>query len=94
MQKDIDRFDVTLVVCMLNDVTGDDVNGFPEQSTVGNDLRELCERLNRLRRPILICGATADIWGFDLGWDVMVDKVVLMARALGIPTIIGEQYFA
>ena len=52
-QKDIDRFDVTLVVCMLNDVAGDDVNGFSESSTVGYDLlRELCERLNKLRRPV------------------------------------------
>ena len=43
---------------------------------------------------LLIAVATSDIWGFELGWDVMVDKMVLMARAMGIPTITCEQHFA
>ena len=92
--EDIDRCDVTLIVCMLSDVVGDDVNGFSETSTVGNDLRDLCTRLSRFRRHNLIIGAAADIWGFAIGWDAMVEKMVMMARSLGIPTIAGQRKFA
>ena len=31
--------------------------------------------------------------GFGLGWGVMVQQTIRMARALGIPTIDGVQYF-
>ena len=76
-QIDIDRYDVTLVVCMLSDVMGDDIDGFAEHSTVGNDLRELCEKLEKLRRPILITGATSDTWGLwiRMGCDGRQDGV-------------------
>ena len=90
---DIDRYDVTLIVCLLNDVARDAVHGFSEASTIGNDLRELCGRLNQFRRPVLIVGGSSDLWGYAPGWDIMVEKMVLMARALGIPTIDGEHHF-
>ena len=70
------------------------MNTFSETSTVGADVCELCEHLSRFRRPILVVGGNADIWGFGIGWDVMVQNIALMARSLGIPTIDGVNYFA
>ena len=66
-----DSYDVTLVVCMLNDVAGDAVNSFSETSTVGDDICRLCERLKCFRRPILVVGSNADLRGFGIVWNVI-----------------------
>ena len=85
--------DVTFVFCMLNEVSGDKITAFSETRTVGQDIIDLCHHMLKFNRPMLVVGGTSGIWSYNtVAWDVMVNKMVLMARAMGIPTITGERY--
>ncbi len=59
--------DITLVVCMINDVSTDAVTAFAETSTIGSGVVELCRRLNEFRRPILVVGGEGRLWGLQPG---------------------------
>ena len=93
-KTDFGSYDVTLIVCMLNDIAESMFTSFAETSTLGNDILNLCDHLDKLRRPILVVGVSADQCGFGLGCDVMVHRIIRMARAQGIPTVDGVQYFS
>ena len=54
---------------------------------------ELCRKLLKHKRAAIIIGGSAALWGFDIMWDDMVKKAVLMCRTLGILAIDGEHYF-
>ena len=68
-KTDFGSYDVTLIVCMLNDIAESMITSFAETSTLGNDILDLCDHLNKFRRPILVVGGSADLW--VLGWDGM-----------------------
>ena len=63
-QREIDSYDVTLVVCMLSKISGDAITRFSEASSAGVDLRDLCLQPMKLKRPMLILGGSADLWGY------------------------------
>ena len=52
-QDETDAHDVTLVICMLINVSGDAIAKFSETITAGNDLRDLCVHLMRFKRQCL-----------------------------------------
>ena len=92
-QDDVDKFDCSLVVTMLN---GKEQEGlrFTEHSAAGADLRELCGLLRRHKRHVLIIGGAADLWEMkDLGLDSTVKNMILIAQCEGIPCITGEHDF-
>ncbi len=92
--KHTDIFDVAVIACRLSDAWGDSTKAFAEPGYLDAEVAELCVQLGRFRRVTLILGGSAALWNLDLGYDVMVRKVVFVARSLGIPTIDGTQYFA
>jgi hypothetical protein len=85
--------DVTLCFCMLNAVKGDMISKFSEKSTLGQEVIELCNRLDEFHRPMRCIGGASDHWKYNNpGWDALVDKMVSIARSMGIPTITGERH--
>ena len=91
-KADFGSYDVTLIVWMLNDIAESQITSLAETSTLGNDILDLCDHLHMFRRPILVVGGSADLWGFELRWDGMVQQISRMTRTQGIPTIDGVQY--
>ncbi len=47
-----------------------------------------------LKRPMLVLGGSAKLWGSTSNWDKLFENCVAVARAHGIPTIAGESYFS
>ncbi len=43
---------------------------------------------------MLVLGGTAKLWGYTNSWDQLVENVVAVARAHGIHTTTGEDYFS
>ena len=91
--EDVESYDMTLVVCMLNVFEGEAIAAFSETSALRSELPELCRRLRQHRRPVVILGGSADLWGFDPRWDLMVAKAILICRSLGIQAVDGVRYF-
>ena len=91
--EQIEDFDVTIVVCMLNAKSGQSQLSFAEMNGVGAHINALCTQLLRHKRPAIILGGNAQLWSFDEKWDGFVAKSIAMCRAFGIPTIDGVHYF-
>ena len=88
----IDAEDVTFVVVMLNGAK-EKGSKFSEYSSLGQDVIDLCTHLRKSRRPMLWIGGSSDLWSYGSPpWDAICEKAVLVARALGVPTITGERY--
>ena len=45
LPDEIAKEDITLVFCMLNEVSGDTITSFSETSTVGQDIIDLCHHM-------------------------------------------------
>ena len=89
----VDSYDVSMVFCTLNAVEGVAVSAFSEASALGQELLFLCQRLRQHRRPVVILGGTAALWGFDPRWDQMVQKAILICRHQGVQAIDGARCF-
>ena len=84
-------YDHTLVITMFNGRTKQHIK---ETGQVGVHILQLCEALKEHRRPLVVLGGNAAMWGFDDAYDRFVQKAVLICQSQGIPAIDGVDFLS
>ena len=84
-------YDHTLVITMFN---GRQRALIKETSQVGVLILQLCEALKEHRRPLVVLGGDADMWGYGDTYDAFVHKALLICQSQGIPAIDGVDFLS
>ena len=84
------RWDVAVLSTFLNGVDGKKWKGEP--LGLEGDFRRIGEVMRRFKRPLVIVGGSADVWHYDMAWDVTVEKMRGILGEMGIPSITGVTY--
>ena len=53
---------------------------------------QLCEALKEHRRPLVVLGGDATMWGYDGPYDLFVQEALLICQSQGIPAIDGVDF--
>ena len=92
-KKEVDAYDVTIVVCMVNPPQGGCKQSvFQPGSDQGALLLKLCRQLRAHKRPVCIIGGDAQMWSMPEKWNVMVRQFILICRSQGVIAIDGVHY--
>ena len=55
---------------------------------------KLCEELTGYRRPLVVLGGSAHMWGYDEPYDEFVQKTLIICQSQGIPAIDGVDFLS
>ncbi len=71
--------DVAIAVCMLSKMKKKEIAWWAEDTRVAIEILRLCVHMRQLKRPMLVLGGSAKLWGYTNDWDRLVEEVVAVA---------------